>query len=862
MTTTVSEARIFKHRIIERPRLFTLLDESDARIRTLVASAGYGKTTLAEQWIERNGRRGAWYTARSASTDVASLALGIARSSASIVQGCDARLREHLRVLADPAEDVTVLAEILAEDLERWPESAWLVIDDYHELAEEPRAERFIETLASASSIELLIASRQRPSWVSTKMILYGDVLELNQTALAMDGTEAAEVMAGRSAPSASGIVSLANGWPAVIGLASVSSAEPRADFDQMPESLYRYFAEEVFAALGRDVQAGLTTLAVAPVLDRQLAVTLLGREAAERACSAALDVGVVVERGPELELHPLARSFLADWGGQLGLEPAPGSTEACLEHYRARRDWDAAFELLASRGPAGELEALLGSALDELLETARLSTVQRWCELAATSGVDAPIFAVASAEVALRHGRHVEAMAHAEVAAARDPGLAFRALSLAGRAAHLSSREERALDLYRQAEYVAADDAERRDAMWGQLACLIDLEHADAEALLELLSESVSLARPRDYVRAAVLRVYLQLRLGSLDLDEADTAQQLLAAVNDPHVVLSFLSGYGTALALSARYSEADAVAGELLRTADHHRYTFAVPHGLSVSAMASSGLREWQTAEERAREALTRATAMRDVHVVLLSTSILLRLYAQQGRYREALRLPFSCRGALPASIGELNGSRALVLACAGRFREALELVRSSPATRAVEPVVLASAVEAIVATKSGSADAVERVRHLERIAFEVGAVDLLVVSYRACPELLTVLLHANGGGHVESLLRQVGDVDLALAAGRPIADAADRTALLSPREREVYELLETGLTNRQIAKLLFIEPSTVKVHAQHIYEKTGVHSRKALAVLAALERSRQATSAIDPTDPSDSGDSATRS
>ena len=229
------------------------------------AGTGCSGGSLAEQWIERNGRGGAWYTARSASTDVAALALGIARSSASIVPGCDARLRDHLRVLADPAENVDVLAEILAEDLERWPESAWLVIDDYHELAEEPRAERFVETLASASSIRLLIASRQRPSWVSTKMILYGDVLELNQTALAMDGREAAEVMAGRSAPSASGIVSLANGWPAVIGLASVSSVEPRADFDQMPESLYRYFAEEVFAALGPDVQAGLTTLAVAP---------------------------------------------------------------------------------------------------------------------------------------------------------------------------------------------------------------------------------------------------------------------------------------------------------------------------------------------------------------------------------------------------------------------------------------------------------------------------------------------------------------------------------------------------------------------------------------------------------------------
>jgi DNA-binding NarL/FixJ family response regulator len=103
-------------------------------------------------------------------------------------------------------------------------------------------------------------------------------------------------------------------------------------------------------------------------------------------------------------------------------------------------------------------------------------------------------------------------------------------------------------------------------------------------------------------------------------------------------------------------------------------------------------------------------------------------------------------------------------------------------------------------------------------------------------------------NPGNRVPDLLRQVGDADLARAAGQPIADAEDRTALLSPREREVYELLRTGLTNRQIAQLLFIEPSTVKRHAHHIYDKLGVRSRTALAIQAALERRDQATSAID--------------
>ncbi len=192
-TATVPEPRIRKRRIVERPRLFALLDESKAQVRMLIAPAGYGKTTLAEQWVARDGRVGIWYTARSASTDVAALALGIARAATAIIDDADHRLREHLRALPAPAENVQTLAEILSEDLAAWPASAWLVLDDYHEITPEPKAEDFVETLVALSPIQVLIASRVRPRWVASKRVLYGDVLELSQTALAMDSEEAAD---------------------------------------------------------------------------------------------------------------------------------------------------------------------------------------------------------------------------------------------------------------------------------------------------------------------------------------------------------------------------------------------------------------------------------------------------------------------------------------------------------------------------------------------------------------------------------------------------------------------------------------------------------------------------------------------
>jgi DNA-binding NarL/FixJ family response regulator len=170
----------------------------------------------------------------------------------------------------------------------------------------------------------------------------------------------------------------------------------------------------------------------------------------------------------------------------------------------------------------------------------------------------------------------------------------------------------------------------------------------------------------------------------------------------------------------------------------------------------------------------------------------------------------------------------------------------------TRAVEPVVLTSAVEAIAALKGHEPDALERVAELEETAFATGAVDLLVTAYRATPELLAVLIRGSQASErMLALVRRVRDEDLAGAIGQPISVDDDPRDRLSPREREVYELLRQGLTNRQIAKLLFIEESTVKVHARHIYDKVGMRSRTALAVQAALERADQATSAIGTAD-----------
>lgn len=53
-------------------------------------------------------------------------------------------------------------------------------------------------------------------------------------------------------------------------------------------------------------------------------------------------------------------------------------------------------------------------------------------------------------------------------------------------------------------------------------------------------------------------------------------------------------------------------------------------------------------------------------------------------------------------------------------------------------------------------------------------------------------------------------------------------DLAATLTPREREVLDLVAAGWTNREIGAALFIAPGTVRKHLDNVYAKLGVRSR----------------------------------
>lgn len=67
------------------------------------------------------------------------------------------------------------------------------------------------------------------------------------------------------------------------------------------------------------------------------------------------------------------------------------------------------------------------------------------------------------------------------------------------------------------------------------------------------------------------------------------------------------------------------------------------------------------------------------------------------------------------------------------------------------------------------------------------------------------------------------------------RQAKDRASRAPSLTPRERDLIELVRQGLRNRDIATRLGVTEGTVKVYLHAIFDKLGVENRTELAMRA---------------------------
>jgi len=818
---------VSRRRIIKRPRLTRILDESGARIILLVAPAGYGKTTLAHEWLD--SKRAAWYRGSPASADVAALAVGLAKAAAEVVPDAGERMRQRLRAADRPDEDAAILAEMLAEDLAAWPDDAWLVIDDYQFAMESPACEDFIELLCATDRLRVLITTRRRPRWATARRRIYGELAEMDRHLLAMSDDETAEVLDARNEDVAR-VFAESGGWPAVIGLAALAGS-PRLPRDTIPQALYEYFAEELFQATERGMRWGLCQIAIPPSLDQDLAKELFGERTSRLLLDEAVKLGIVNPDRDKFELHPLLRAFLHTKLSEFGSASVRTAVASVGSALIARDNWDDAYLVADGFEDAQLLTILVTSAWEELLREGRVATLSSWLDRADELHTRSPMFDFVGAEVALRESAHSRAerlaLAAADAFGPQHP-LTSRAYFRAGQSAHFQAREEDAFGHQRQARVTSQTKEDFANALWGEFISGLELERSDTPSTLHEL-ESLGSSAPNEAARVSAGRLFLALRRGT-GLSERDLdVSSIIERVEDPLVRLSFVHAYGGALVFSAQYERALKTIDGQIAELERFGLSFALPHSYLLKAAALQGLRKFADASS-ALNAIDESAADEPYAAASANTiRALISLSLNEVDYALQLLEPRGAEDNLPAMHAERLACRALALASRGDD-DALRCASAAETSTAIEPRVLAAFARAVVLLNQQRDGASNAVIDAFALVSRASNFNNLVRAYRICPEIARVLA-ANGDVRNElgRVMALADDVALARSLGlpTPVLQRSARTDL-SPREAEVFELVAQGLTNRDIARTLFISESTAKVHVRRILEKLGAKTR----------------------------------
>lgn len=816
-----------QRRIIERPRLMKMLDETDARTILLLAPAGYGKTTLARQWAKTlNGA--VWLTLTPAHRDVAVLALDLAHACDESLGGESERfVQSYLVAHASPTRVLRELSRALAKKI-RSAGVRWLIFDDYHEVIGATDSESFVEELIRNVDARHLLATRISPSWASARLAIYGDVTEVRRTDLAMTVDEGSELL-GKTA-GAERMLQLAEGWPALLGLACRTDLSGLLGSAPPTPVLHEYFANELFMSVEPAVRAELMRLALAPDLEPETLREFFG-DSFDGLIDRGAELGFLTCASDTPELHPLFRAFLLE---KLKDEAAADQmvTEtlaACLRHER----WERAFELILKFNRMDLAEPVFQTAYLPLIRCGQLTTLSTFAGRLRKLAPSGPLVDLVDAEIALADGDFDLAATLAVTAIARlgpDHPLTSRAHLISAQHAYFSGEFDAVAETARAAYESAQTENDRADALRGW-------------ALVTLQSETplptwvIAEVESRRYLSALDLARFTSIELVRLHFTEGfrtapaliAQAERVLDDVSDPRARSSLLHAgmFVKILALDVHgaarlrdLAEADIEAFDL---------DFARPHALWNSAFLALTARRFGDAERHLQK-LEDGIAKQPVGYHVVNARLLRgRLALETGQPETALAmLPTPIReAAIPSLRGEYLATRGLAFASLGNREEAVRSADEAAAmTTAIEVRVMTAAIRAACTL---STDTARAVLELWELAEGAAVWEPLIAAARGCPQLALRLSGTEGlRRDLAALYQRSNDVGLARQAGLRVRATRSPREILSPREIEVLGLVARGFHNSDIAEALVVSQSTVKVHVRHILEKLGVRTR----------------------------------
>ena len=306
--------------VVRRPRLNSFIDAAVGGKGTLIAApAGYGKTTLAVDWLSTSDFAAIWVSLDAWDAELPVFARAVAAAI---------RLRFDIDVpLGDerfwqPRTVATVLINAIAEQ----DDYVVLVLDDVHSVES---SEAIMVTLGyvlerAPENLHVVMTSRTRPAVPSlSRLIARRDVATIGAADLAFTAREVKELLAslGRaiSDDESEALFERTEGWAAAlilgVGTADAQGEGATRDAPRVGLSLADYVHGEALDNVPEDLRKFLRRISLLPVWTPALCNDVSGRRDSERllkdASARVLFVTQHADEPPMYRCHPLMRSLL-----------------------------------------------------------------------------------------------------------------------------------------------------------------------------------------------------------------------------------------------------------------------------------------------------------------------------------------------------------------------------------------------------------------------------------------------------------------------------------------------------------------------------------------------------------------------
>jgi LuxR family maltose regulon positive regulatory protein len=842
--------------LVERTRLLDLLndhwlaDGSFGRRLTLVAApAGYGKSTVTCQWLENADIPVGWLSLDADDNDPVRFATYLLAALRMVRPGLGT---EAAGLLASPqGPNLKVLTTVLINELRTQAEPVVLVLDDYHLIQTASIHQQMALILDhQPANFHVVINTREDPPLPIARLRARGQVLEVRQQILRFTSDETTEflnrVMAVSLSPEETeALERRTEGWIAGLQLAALSmrgrkdiSGFIRA-FTGSTRFILDFLMEEVFNQQRPSVQDYLLKTSVLERLSRPLCQAVIADPEGANWLDLLDSMNLfVVPLDQSREWYRYHRLFAELLRHRLrlthpSLEPElharasawfekHGMLAEAIHHALSAEDWT-------------EAAALIQAASTEYLHRGEVFIVLRWYQSLPDSILSADPKLALDLCWALLLGSEYEAakarLTKLELGAGGPPALLGEIYAAQAYLARSQGDHQSMIERSRLAMKTLPDSAVETRGIVAMNLGIAYWHMGEMEQAEEVLDEGLRAAQTTGNLYARVTCLIFLGRVAAVRADLGRSKEWLEEAVrHGGDIPINALAHLDLA-ALNYEWNDLAAAESHLERALKLSRQS-QNDEFLAGSLLLGSRLMLALGDHQRSDRMLAESQGLVDEHKVSMAMANRLRtaiVYSrlQQGqpvaRWTERLDDHSDCHPYY-------------------RFLGVTK-ARALPRDRALQDLFELDCLAqehgwtygriAVQAQTAAYATAVRDKQQALGIALQLAEPAGLVRAFVEVGEdLVSVLQAAAERGvspeYVSRILTAFDD--------RPLVDVRAQIDLVEPltdRELEVLRLVADGMSNREIAEVLYITSGTVKTHVHNMCGKLGARNRTEAAL-----------------------------